>query len=466
MPLRVLIAILLFSSSSFLFAKNTIITGTAKPYSGMTIRLVSYTDLISQKEEILASSEIDDMGNFRLVFDISKTTFAFLDLDFRKSEIYIIPGCFYTIDIKKSDKEERNVNPFLKDKNLEYSISRKPDEDINEIIQNINIDYNSFIADKNNFYALYRKRDKRKIKEFRDLIEKNYPGISNHYVQNIIRFRIASLEDLAKIKSRKKLFSDYFNDQDILYDHIEYMEFFKQFFHNYLISSLQIENNELIDAVENKKDYYYLLDIMGRDTLLKNELLRELVMLQGLNDLSGNIDFNQNNIITILKEFRLNTRFQEHKDIAGNLVSVMTNLKAGTKAPSLSITNAEGDVISLNDFKGKYIYLFFWTTWCTPCTKEFTILSELYTIYKNEIEFLGISCDKEYSSTYHFLNEKKYPWRNLYLNNDLNIIDNYQIRSYPTFVLIDKKGNIIRYPAPMPSQKIERLFGRLLLTED
>jgi len=462
---KYLLILLLLISPSFLFAKNTIVTGTAPAYSGMTIRLSTYEDFVSYKEYLLASDQIDDLGNFRLTFDINTTTYAFLNLDFRRSDIYIIPGCFYDIKIKSPEAKQTNVNPFLAEESLEFEIIHAPDDDITLLIQDLNLEYNTFIADKNNFYALYRKRDKSKLEDFKSQISKKFPNPTNPYFQNVIKYKIASLEDLARIKSRKKLFDEYFLEQPILYNHVEYMEFFNQYFNNYLISSKQINYDMLRSSINDKGDYFSFLKIVGMDTLLSNEKLRELVMLKGLKDLASNPEFNQSNVIRILKDFSEKMKYAEHRNIAGNIVFIKTKLKPGTMAPEFSVKDVEGNLIHLKDFRGKYIYLCFWTSWCIPCVKEFEILSELYPKYRNEVKFLGISFDKEYSSMYHNLNEKKYPWANFHYDNDLDLIEDYEIKTYPLFVLIDREGKIIRYPAPSPSQNLENIIGKLLFEE-
>ena len=461
-----LIIIILLLSASSLLAKNTVVTGTAAAFQGTTIRLIGYEDYISEKTYLIASDKVDKGGSFRLTFDISVTTYAVLELDFRKSEIYLIPGSFYDIIIKSENETQSNINPFLAEKVLDYEFVHAPDNDINPMMQELNLLYNTFIADKANFNALYRKRDKSKIEEFRKEVDHNIPDITNIYFNNSVKYKIASLEDVARIKSRNKIFEQYISDQSILYHHVGYMDFFNQFFNNYFLSSKQINKNELIDAVETRVDYFYLLDILGKDSLLRNEAIREMVMLKGLKDLYNTREFTQAKIVKILKDFSLKIKSEDHRMIANNLVSTMTKLKSGTKAPLFTLSDIKGNEVSLENFKGKYVYLFFWTSRCVPCTKEFEALSELFNKYKSEIEFLGISVDKEYSSMYHHLNKNNYPWINLHYADDNDLIENYEIKSYPLFVLINRAGNIIRYPAPLPSENIERLFITLLTKED
>ena len=195
-----LIIIILLLSASSLLAKNTVVTGTAAAFQGTTIRLIGYEDYISEKTYLIASDKVDKGGSFRLTFDISVTTYAVLELDFRKSEIYLIPGSFYDIIIKSENETQSNINPFLAEKVLDYEFVHAPDNDINPMMQELNLRYNTFIADKANFNALYRKRDKSKIEEFRKEVDHNIPDITNIYFNNSVKYKIASLEDVARIK--------------------------------------------------------------------------------------------------------------------------------------------------------------------------------------------------------------------------------------------------------------------------
>lgn len=466
MRFKYFIVIFLFAVPSFLFSKNTIITGSAKGYEGLKIQLSCYDDLISYKEKTLASQQIDENGNFRLVFDISTTTYAMLQLDFKVSEFYIIPGSFYDIKIRKAKDNNARVNTFLTQGNLDFEIIHAPEEDINPLMQELNLLFNTFIGNSDNFNALYRNRDKTKIREFVDTINNNFPDIANDYFKNAIKYKLASLEDLSRIYSKNKIFEKYFARQTILYNNIEYMSFFNEFFTNYLISSKLIKFDDIFDAIEQRHDYYYLLDLIGKDTLLKNEVLREMVMLKGLKDLANNPDFTRSKIIKILGDFSRKSNFEKHRVIAKNIVDVLTRLQPGTAAPDFTLKDLKGDIIHLKDYRGKYVYLCFWTSWCSSCTKEFKLLSEFYTKYENDVKFLGISVDKEYTGMYHYLNENKLPWPNYHFDNDLKLIDDYGIRTYPLFVLIGRDGKIIRYPAPGPSQNLDSFLEKLLITEN
>ena len=73
----------------------------------------------------------------------------------------------------------------------------------------------------------------------------------------------------------------------------------------------------------------------------------------------------------------------------------MTKLKVGDTAPEINSVNQNGDTISLSQFKGKKIILYFYPKDMTPgCTAQSCNLSENYVkLQKNGFEVLGVSCD-------------------------------------------------------------------------
>ena len=62
-------------------------------------------------------------------------------------------------------------------------------------------------------------------------------------------------------------------------------------------------------------------------------------------------------------------------------------------APEFQLKNEKGEIVSLRDFQGKYVYIDFWATWCVPCIKEMTIMPALQEKYGPVIEFVSISID-------------------------------------------------------------------------
>ncbi|WP_168796429.1 TlpA disulfide reductase family protein [Flagellimonas onchidii] len=127
----------------------------------------------------------------------------------------------------------------------------------------------------------------------------------------------------------------------------------------------------------------------------------------------------------------------------------------GFKAPNFKVEDTYGNRVSLEKFKGKYVLLDFWASWCAPCLENHPILKKLYNQYnKKGLEILGVSIDsdkevwlqtiqKEGSDTWHHINS----W-----DNEKPINELYNIKPIPAYVLIDKRGSIVgRYLAASTS---------------
>ncbi len=114
----------------------------------------------------------------------------------------------------------------------------------------------------------------------------------------------------------------------------------------------------------------------------------------------------------------------------------------GKKAFDFSQIDKNGQTLSLQSFRGKYVLLDFWGSWCVPCRKGHPHLKEIYSKYKDEdFDIIGVA--KEYGSKDIWLKAIKndgLPWHQV-LCDSLDI--NYNITSFPTKILIDKEGMII-----------------------
>ncbi len=101
------------------------------------------------------------------------------------------------------------------------------------------------------------------------------------------------------------------------------------------------------------------------------------------------------------------------------------------------------ETISLHSYKGKYLYIEFWGSWCGPCLKELPEIKKAYiNIDKSKIDFLGVAFDKV-DPLEKILEREKIEWKQILQEEEDGIIDDYNITGYPTSFLIDPNGKII-----------------------
>jgi peroxiredoxin len=149
---------------------------------------------------------------------------------------------------------------------------------------------------------------------------------------------------------------------------------------------------------------------------------------------------------TFLKELeKIKATNPEHKMIEKLELTYQKNLtanrlKPGTKAPEFEVETLDGKNIKLSDFKGKYVFIDFWGSWCGPCKGEIPNIKKLVgDIPASQLQVIGLAKDKE-ETLKAYINEAKINYPNAIANDEL--LATYGISSYPTTYLINPNGII------------------------
>lgn len=147
---------------------------------------------------------------------------------------------------------------------------------------------------------------------------------------------------------------------------------------------------------------------------------------------------------------------------------VLSNLTPGKASPTFNYENFNGSTTSLDDLKGKIVYIDVWATWCGPCIREIPSLKILEADYHTKnIAFVSLSIDekKDYDKWRTMVTEKELGGIQLMADNDWKskFVTDYGIKGIPRFIIIDTEGNIINSDAPRPSNpEIRATFDAIL----
>jgi thiol-disulfide isomerase/thioredoxin len=117
----------------------------------------------------------------------------------------------------------------------------------------------------------------------------------------------------------------------------------------------------------------------------------------------------------------------------------------GKAAPDFTVQSVDGKPYSLSSLKGKPVLLDFWATWCAPCRKAMPSIDKLFQDYKDQgLMVLGVDGAEERTLVQDFL--KKTPMAHpAVLSGESTILKDYQVKAFPTFVLIGPDGKIADY---------------------
>lgn len=162
-------------------------------------------------------------------------------------------------------------------------------------------------------------------------------------------------------------------------------------------------------------------------------------------------DFNNPNIpfeevvetLSYIDKSLENTKFVK---LANKRVDDKKGTTVGFKATNFSQANPEGKMVSLSDFKGKYVLVDFWASWCRPCRMENPNVVAAYNRFKDKgFTVLGVSMDSNRDPWLAAIKQDQLTWTHV---SDLKGWGNevgkiYNVTGIPQNFLIDKEGKII-----------------------
>lgn len=118
----------------------------------------------------------------------------------------------------------------------------------------------------------------------------------------------------------------------------------------------------------------------------------------------------------------------------------------GQPAPAFEMSSTDGKVIRLADFKGKYVLVDFWASWCGPCRQENPNIVKVFNQYKNKnFTILGVSLDDDKADWLKAIKDDKLTWSHVseLKRWDSPIVNLYKVEGIPASFLLDPQGKII-----------------------
>ncbi|WP_430932446.1 redoxin domain-containing protein [Saccharicrinis sp. 156] len=121
-----------------------------------------------------------------------------------------------------------------------------------------------------------------------------------------------------------------------------------------------------------------------------------------------------------------------------------TELKTavGQPAPEFNLTSLDGEEISISKYKGKYLLIDFWASWCGPCRKAIPGVKEVYEEYHTKgLEIVNISTDAEKKAWLKAVEQEQMPWTQVRDTNGVS--EKYNVTAIPHILLISPEGKIL-----------------------
>lgn len=355
-----------------------------------------------------------------------------------------------------------------------------------------NAEINNYLAEQNRIYFnkvveqngfVYFKTYDEFLKAYNSYVadyEKNLQNISGKYDKNFDSFKKAESEKLKLIKlsiltdflfhtwdTEIETPDDAFDDLQKLESEIDIdnpdLMFFKQYWPflsdlltNKTSTYLRDAGIDDISMEEYGKYYFEEIDRNFKDKQVIEDVYFYFIkqFIQYYGPLS---------ITEVFEHYKEFSQSKERIEHISTLLAEYETIAPGKPSVDWTFEDINGKSVSQSDFKGKYIYIDVWASWCAPCRAEIPYLEELKTKFAGKnIVFVSISVDDDEESWKQALIEEKVAGIQLYAGGWSNeLCKYYKINSIPRFILIDKDLKIVNSDADRPSGEIEQIISNL-----
>jgi len=445
-------------------AQSTTLTGHIDHPKAKSVYLSQYSDFITYGAVTIDSAVINKKGDFKMTFDWPTPGPVTFFHGNEITELYLCPGdnLHLYLDTKEFDETlkyqgngvERNtymaqamLNPTITDGSV-YKLSEK---DFGLLVDSLR-SAQTLLLEKsysNSVSGDNCKDDFLNLQHAEILYEwayekLSYPMMHKYVTRGAAETPLAEISydflDQVKIENPEALSSSM------------YYVFLSQYI-DHEVGKLLV-NDDPLDQLKLKEKY--VVENFDGDVLDYAYAKMIYEHLTSYNDTST--------ACPVLRRYKKVLPGGQYIHVLDSVVTTISKLAAGNKAPVFIANDAAGKAFSLNDFKGKVVYLDIWATWCGPCVGEIPNMEKLIDMFEGEeVVFLSVSVDDDKERWKKFIADKKMQGVQLHSPGgfESSISKQYAVVGIPRYVLIDREGLIIEANADRPGDMRDKLNSLL-----
>lgn len=431
---------------------------------GEEIRLIAYEDLLTYTPKVVSTDVVDRNGEFELSYTTPEVRLVQLEIRTSRAEFLLEPAKNYEFTITMDGELFSFFRPQDYDGFLQVKNEHADAQDLNHKVNYFSAYYN-YAFDRYYFPIVYDGSEAARDSVLNMLNAKFEISYKPYdFYQSYLFYGISQLDRIYWQKEGEKLYQKYLDNDYILYNNPNYMEFFNSFYDDYVFSSLKINRENVLISINDSVSYKMLFNELGRDEFLVNERIRELVIIKNLGQLYLNHpEFDKQHILQLLEELQQTSHFAEHKLLIANMINFVKKFSDNQLVKNVKLKEANGKDFALNKLKGKWTFLHFFRTDCLECVREMMLIRELQEMHKDSLRCVGVCLDFDKYQLQNFLN--KYPqfdWQFVHFNQQYQWLNNLEVNSLPDYVLLSPDGLIYERYMPAPADGLVDYLSRLL----
>ncbi|MBQ0016543.1 MAG: redoxin domain-containing protein [Bacteroidales bacterium] len=459
----VLSLLLLLSNGLSSQTPNVTIRGNVEDGAGKEVLLIGYTDQLTYHEYVIDRTVIDEDGNFSLQTYVNYPTLVVVQIEHYSQSFYVEAGRVYDAKIRDFDwnvNEWRNI--YLDPVTLPLEFSNLPARELNVSVSTFDRVVDSFMYVNREYFDFRFHVNKQYFDTLVMEVNNRCPSIGNDYFDRYKQYHLAALKCQLRFESRNSLFKKYIDNQPILYYDDSYMKFFFTLFEKQLSRGNRYVRVDQMAQWVDKVQLDRMMDSLGVDPLLRNEQVRELAVLQFLKEAYHyEYYYHPSKVRLMVEQLAQRTKFPQHQEMAQHLLAHFDKVETTSKVSTFCLPDVDKHKVCLDSLKGRWIYLSFVRTADPASLSEIETMAHFHDSVcdsGSNVSFVTVCCDREFQKMYHFLrngrHSNRYNWLWVHFDGQYQVLEDFKVVSYPTFLLINPEGRLHYSVTPSPASGI------------
>ena len=253
--------------------------------------------------------------------------------------------------------------------------------------------------------------------------------------------------------NKKKTLDEYFDNQKVLYLQASYMNVFLELFKSCF-------NTREYVQFELKNKFYggydsFMAYVCKNDFLSRNRQVAELVTIIEFRRFYYENFVDRNKIIEYLNIIKNTSKYLKNREVASNMANKLLDLSYDSDAPQFSLKDKDGKTVKLSDYQNDMVLLQFVNRVSPMIDREFGVLNELQNQWNDTIQVVTIASSEAFDNYVQLFEKQGYKWTLLDLENNILLLEDYHVKTYPAYVILKRKNKIGMAPAPAPEQYLD-----------
>lgn len=444
--LRQYLISLLLCITGLTFASS--LNGRVKNANELSLYYIS--NFLTGEKTIVSQCKVDSVGDYRFDFSCDSIRTYYVDLGSRMAQIVIMPNQTITLDLPNNTPLQASeyLNPYF-EKNiiLAYNEAQK---DINYDLMNI---------------------EKTNAQQLKRVLESQSPGYTaqtaidslrkvplynqNYFTNDYLRYSEALFYHLSNPEKTQAIKQHYLRDAIPDLQNTAFVKLFSSEYSNPFIAPDGLFYQVVSDAIINNKISDKFINDIGKIHKIKNTKMAELIAVKGFYDAALYAPKYQRDITQLMTQLESLLQNPEIKKLCHSTRLKLERLMVGSPAPYYELYTVKGKKVP-TVLNRRNVLLAFVNTNIFECQKQLRLLEKYKATYKRQLEIVVVAVYQDKKELERFLSRNKY--NNLYFTlwqNSSQLLEDYNIKTLPTYYLIDKKGNIVYAPLSSPEENMQ-----------